>query len=112
MGKYYKFKDKVSGVIRPVLPTDFIIKDDDLMWDDTDAVYDAGVVEFSHDKIAWRELGIFLPDDGKMSALVGKYAYRLRVKYNCKWSEYLVTEAKKVIAEVVQKPKVTPKKKK
>jgi hypothetical protein len=110
MGKYYKFKDKVSGVIRPVLPTDFIIKDDDLMWDDTDAVYDAGVVEFSHDKIAWRELGIFLPDDGKMSALVGKYAYRLRVKYNCKWSEYLYAIVKKAVVEEVKK--VTPKKKK
>jgi hypothetical protein len=108
MGKYYKFKDKMSGVIRPVLPTDFTLSEGVLMWDDTDAVYDAGEVECSKDKETWERFGFFLPDDGKIDALTGKLHYRLRVKYNTKWSEYLYAVAVK--AEVVKK--VAPKKKK
>jgi hypothetical protein len=45
-----------------------------------------------------------------MNALTGKLSYRLRVKYNTKWSEYLSAVVKKVVAEEVKK--VTPKKKK
>lgn len=109
MGKYYKFKDKMAGVIRPVLPADFTLSEGVLMWDDTDAVYDAGEVEFSKDKETWERFGFFLPDTGMMDALTGKLSYRLRVKYNSKWSEYFYAVAVKAEAEV---KKVTPKKKK
>jgi len=112
MGNYYKFKEKASGVIRPVLPANFILTDGMLMWDDTDAVYDKGALEFSKNGEEWDTLGIFLPDEETVEALPGKYLYRMRVFYNSHWSVYLIASTYK--AEVEPKAvvkKITKKKK-
>lgn len=105
MGRYYKSSEKVSGVMRPILPQKFILKDGWLLWDDTHAVYDAGMIESSEDGFAWDAFTIFLPDEERMIALPELTHYRMRVKYNSHWSVYLNSEEAELVKKVaVKKP--------
>jgi hypothetical protein len=108
MGKYYILRQKFEGVIRPVLPDDFTLCDKMLTWDDTFAVYNSGIIEFSKDRETWDTLCTIRPNVEGCEALTGKLSYRMRVYYNLKWSEYLLAkEKKKTKAEPVEEaPKV------
>jgi hypothetical protein len=99
MGNYYKETRKIEGALRPVPPKDFVLTDGMLMWDDTDAVYSHGAIEFSKDKEIWDTLCNISPDDGRVEALPGKYFYRIRVSYNWHWSIYVESVKTKAVKE-------------
>jgi hypothetical protein len=110
MGKYNDNKFKTEGVLRPILPKNFVFFDGDLTWDDSDAVYNAGEIEASTDGETWEVKWSFIPDQEEIKGASDEESYRLRVKYNFKWSVYLDARVKKagktVEPEKVEKAEV------
>ena len=107
---YFKNKNKADRVIRPINPTDFKLTGDKLTWDDKDAVYTAGAIEYL-DGEEWKILTLFAPDEEEAVAMPGITDYRLRVGYNLHWSVYINNVKEAEVAPVVIK-KTSPKKKK
>lgn len=83
--------------VRPVSPVDFTATADDfetitLEWDDNDADYDYGTIEYSLDEATWVYLIQFVPELETYEH-VGleaetDYYYRLRTFKRTKWSAY------------------------
>jgi hypothetical protein len=87
-------RNKYEGVIRPIVPTHFIIEEGVMSWDNADAVYDMGAVERLEGK-EWSAVDYFTYGVYKLDVREGKY--RLRVKYNSHWSDYIYPAVSKVV---------------